>query len=293
MSARGAFGRPEKYCYGENFRRFIHRVGDFVKLSELAKNLHLVLLSLVDDRTYDLLRKVVVSDEMSKDMEAIGELYKEKMNSQENLVIRRVELHDVKQEKGETVEKFGNRLQEFALHAYPAGDGEEMETTIFIKGLKKETTRLALYHSEAMGYSETVRKAIKLEQAELLWFSEKGGQESCKWAKSVLERGYQETGKKERCYQETGKKERCYQETGKKEKCYQETGNRSKKYYQATGNREICYQETRNRERCYQETGNKERCYQETGNRERCYQETGKRKGVTRKKTRKIVETRK
>ena len=276
MSARGAVGRPEKYCYGENFRRFIHRVGDFVKLSELAKNLHLVLLSLVDNRTYDLLRKVVVSDEMSKDMEAIGELYKEKMNSQENLVIRRVELHDVKQEKGETVEKFGNRLQEFALHAYPAGDGEEMETTIFIKGLKKETTRLALYQSEAMGYSETVRKAIKLEQAELLWFSEKGGQESCKWVKSNLEKGYQETGKKERCYQETGKKERCYQETGKKEKCYQETGNRSKKYYQATGNREICYQETGNRKRCYQETGNKERCYQETGNRERCYQETGK-----------------
>ena len=55
------------------------RIQDFIKIAKLGVNLHLVLLSLVDDQTYDILCKVQISDRISTDMGVIGKLYKEVM----------------------------------------------------------------------------------------------------------------------------------------------------------------------------------------------------------------------
>ena len=61
----GVTRKPDVYKYGEDFSRFIKRYEDFIKIAKLGENLHLVLLSLVDDQTYDILCKVQISDRIS------------------------------------------------------------------------------------------------------------------------------------------------------------------------------------------------------------------------------------
>ena len=148
----GVTRKPDVYKYGEDFSRFIKRYEDFTKIAKLGENLHLVLLSLVDDHTYDILCKVWISDGISTDMGAIGKLYKEVMGSQEDVNIWRGKLLDIKQYDGEGVEDYGRRLQEMALHAYPGGDGEGMKVSVFIKGLRNEKQQLALYQGGLLTY---------------------------------------------------------------------------------------------------------------------------------------------
>ena len=164
----GVTRKPDVYKYGEDFSRFIKRYEDFTKIAKLGENLHLVLLSLVDDHTYDILCKVWISDGISTDMGAIGKLYKEVMGSQEDVNIWRGKLLDIKQYDGEGVEDYGRRLQEMALHAYPDGDGEGMKVSVFIKGLRNEKQQLALYQGGLLTYEKAVMKVRRLEKAELL-----------------------------------------------------------------------------------------------------------------------------
>ena len=164
----GVTRKPDVYKYGEDFSRFIKRYEDFTKIAKLGENLHLVLLSLVDDHTYDILCKVWISDGISTDMGAIGKLYKEVMGSQEDVNIWRGKLLDIKQYDGEGVEDYGRRLQEMALHAYPDGDGEGMKVSVFIKGLRNEKQQLALYQGGLLTYEKAVIKVRRLEKAELL-----------------------------------------------------------------------------------------------------------------------------
>ena len=73
-------GKPRQFVHGDNFFQFCERFTEYVSINELKKNLDLIFLSLVDNRTHASLKTVALEDEVKVDPVKLCAAFKNAIN---------------------------------------------------------------------------------------------------------------------------------------------------------------------------------------------------------------------
>ena len=161
--------RPSKYSSSDNFERFCKRFSEYITLANIQdSNLHLHLLSLVDNETYDKLTRVHLKEWEKARCDLFVPKYLEALYPTSETRTLRVEFSRLSQKIGETVDEFAMRIREMAARAYNNDNvelKEESSLQTFIQGLLDSEIKIKLYEAEVSTVDDAVilaRKQIKI-----------------------------------------------------------------------------------------------------------------------------------
>ena len=140
--------KPEKFQRGQNFTRFCNNFEDYVKLARIKDdNLNIYFLSLLDDFTKDKLKKITLSPDQRKDAGSFIPIFIEKMTPRHEAENLKLQLSDIRQSAGESIEDFAFRLREMASRAYSTDEEASKLAacySAFLKGLSNKELRIKL-----------------------------------------------------------------------------------------------------------------------------------------------------
>ena len=144
--------RPNKYQSTENFERFSERFSEYCTLANiLDNNLHLHLLGLVDNETYDKLKRVELTPLEKSRCDLFIPKYVEALYPRSETRTLRVEFSKLSQKHDESVDEFANRIRDMASRAYDTKNielKEESSLLTFIQGLQDADIKIKLYEAE-------------------------------------------------------------------------------------------------------------------------------------------------
>ena len=157
--------RMKSFTNGENFARFITRFTEHVTYNGIQDcNLYLYFLTLLDEITYDKLRKIQLTKAEKQNSKSFCQKYIEAYYPKGQKSTLRNEMINVKQQAEEGIEDFAFRVSELGLTAY--GDGSAFEPaciTAFIQGVTDAKIKYELLKDKSDSYDEIVNNAKQLE----------------------------------------------------------------------------------------------------------------------------------
>lgn len=176
---------PKNYQTNQNFRIWLERFNNFVRLARIPDaQRREQLVSRLDHQAYVAVDNLHLADNLSYE-DFCGCLSKRFHNvSREDY---KLQLRARVQRSSETYETFSDALQELALNAYPSSGfdmQQEMALDQFLLGVSAEdVVKQQLLMSSPTSLAEAIRKVRQLEAAQLVMhkgLSEANGHESTK-----------------------------------------------------------------------------------------------------------------
>ena len=160
---------PEQFNTGKNFPTFCHRFQHYITLGHVQDpNLYLLFLNLVDDRTLRKLEEVtaVLSPAEKRDATLFLPLFMRAINPASEARALRVELRQMPQKLGESVEDYAHRIKEVASQAYTDSPRLRNEAclTTFSQGLQDTNMRVKLMEAEVDSFEAAIQIARKHER---------------------------------------------------------------------------------------------------------------------------------
>ena len=160
---------PEQFNTGKNFPTFCQRFQHYITLGHVQDpNLYLLFLNLVDDRTLRKLEEVtaVLSPAEKRDATLFLPLFMRAINPASEARALRVELRQMPQKLGESVEDYAHRIKEVASQAYTDSPRLRNEAclTTFSQGLQDTNMRVKLMEAEVDSFEAAIQIARKHER---------------------------------------------------------------------------------------------------------------------------------
>ena len=157
--------RPEKFKPGGNFASFCLDFQEHIKLTNMKDpNLHIYFLSLLDTKTKNKLRKVNLSTSQCRKPSKFIPIYRRKLMPPHEAENLQMDFSELIQDRGESLEDFGTRVEDIASLAF-AGDsgGHMLEAchTAFVKGLNDFELRIEMRKGKIRTFPEVVDEASR------------------------------------------------------------------------------------------------------------------------------------
>ena len=158
--------RPKDFTKGENFSRFCDRFKEYVYLTRLNdRNLYIYLLQLVDNETYELLKKVRLKRRERGDAAAFCKKYIKAIYPDGDAVSLKSEVLTCKQKSDENIDKFQYRLLEKASIAFSDKKVRDENCLIaFLQGVRNISMKIKLNEAEIQTFDDAVKLAKRLER---------------------------------------------------------------------------------------------------------------------------------
>ena len=163
------FAKPKPYVHGEDFRQFCVKFLRYIELNELSRpNLYLVFLSMLDNRTDEILNNVVLEETEKADAKAFCKKYITVFDptiTNDEVIC---ELFTIKQEVGQSIDDFVYKIENISNKMNAEGINnallEQQKKAAFINGLINDNLRLYLKTTEHKLLKEAVTYARKYEK---------------------------------------------------------------------------------------------------------------------------------
>ena len=158
--------RPKDFTKGENFSRFCDRFKEYVYLTRLNDpNLYIYLLQLVDNETYELLKKVRLKRREKGDVAAFCKKFVKAIYPDGDAVSLKSEVLTCKQKSDENIDKFQYRLLEKASIAFSDKKVRDENCLIaFLQGVRDISMKIKLNEAEIQTFDDAVKLAKRLER---------------------------------------------------------------------------------------------------------------------------------
>ena len=161
--------RLEKYKRDDCFEEYCNDFQDHVRLGQLQDdNLDLYFLAFLDSFTKSKLKSVHLSPEEKKDTDKFLRVYKSKMTPPHKADTLRLNLSDLKQKAGESIDEFSHRISEISQRAYSGNDeSSRLDAcySTFLRGLRNSRLRESLREDREVGdYESAIEEANRLTE---------------------------------------------------------------------------------------------------------------------------------
>ncbi|KAL5250482.1 hypothetical protein ACHWQZ_G016276 [Mnemiopsis leidyi] len=158
--------KPPKFRRGDDFCTFLLRFEQYIIMSNIKDNLDCRLSSLVeDDATFKKLRNIRFSMDERQEVKMLIEAIKRELYPPTDARIMRATFHKMRQENGEKVEQFAQRIMDEAEKIYPdKSERDGAATTALISGvLDVEVKRRLLASSVSENFVSLTKIAVQEE----------------------------------------------------------------------------------------------------------------------------------
>ena len=164
--------KPANYKHGENFSRFCSRFKQYITLANIRnKNLHLFLLSMIDEQTYARLSEVSLTNTERESSDLFCAMFEKAIYPPGESRATKSELASCKQEPSEAIATYAFRISELALKAYPKQNEvvvrNECSNTSFLQGIYDQAIKVKVHESDTDSFEESVALAERLERVSL------------------------------------------------------------------------------------------------------------------------------
>ncbi len=159
--------KPHRYRKGDDICTFLERFEHFIIVNRITdNNLDLHLLSLVeDDVMYKKLRSVRLTDVQKSKVKLLVAAIKESLYPATETRILRSTMTTLKQEPGENVEIYSQRISDAADKAYSDPTlKEEASLSALISGIREVNIRKKLLEDDVDSFEKATRLAVKCER---------------------------------------------------------------------------------------------------------------------------------
>ena len=165
MSRISIVGKPRQFVYGDNFHQFCDRFIEYVTINELKKNLDMIFLSFVDNRTHASLKSVELDDEDKADAAKLCDAFKKAINPVVSNANALAKLYNLKQKSHESIDDYNYRLGIIAQKLnFSPSDLTSHKLEAFIQGLRNSAIKLEIVRDRKnLTYDKAVSSAKSLE----------------------------------------------------------------------------------------------------------------------------------
>ena len=157
--------KPRHFKFGDNFYQFCDRFIEYVRINDIYRNLDLIFLSLVDDRTRASLKCVPLKNEDKLCPESLCKAFRAAFNPNIGNGAMIAQIYTIKQDHCESIDDFCYRLGNIAQKMdMPEKELDFHKLEAFIKGIKDNAIRVEIARDKKnLSYGKAVIAAKQLE----------------------------------------------------------------------------------------------------------------------------------
>ena len=157
-----------QFRHGDNFSQFIHRFQQYIEINKIQdENLHLIFLSMLDDRTYAKLQDIEITQADKTSADKFCKIYLKNYFPTSNELTLISELLIMKQNPTESIDDFSYRLDQNSQRINN-DDVQNYKYTAFINGIKNNGLKIELKKAceqdKITNYTEAVNLAKNLDK---------------------------------------------------------------------------------------------------------------------------------
>ena len=160
--------KPKSFKKGENFNAFCDRFLQYVEVTKLTDQaLYIHFLSLLDDRTYQLLADVKLESPERGDAERFCRKYMQVYYPESAIQSLQNEVLACQQQAGESIDDYSYNLRAKGKVAFPDEHMREVNCRIaFLNGVRNVNMKRKLNESNHLNFEEAIEMAKRLERVE-------------------------------------------------------------------------------------------------------------------------------
>ena len=157
--------KAPRFRKGENFSRHCERFIEWTYITKVTDpHLHLFFLQHVDDKTYSLLKPIILTTSQQTDAEQFCQIYKQTIYGDETFSLKN-ELMECKQKPDEKISDYVYRLREKANIAYEEPTAaDENALIVFLRGIRHHQLKRKLNESTINNFTDAIKLAKRLER---------------------------------------------------------------------------------------------------------------------------------
>ena len=160
--------KPQPFMKGMDLPTFLEKFASWVRVSKIKlENLDEILLAMITDpTTYRKFKSINLTKAEKSNIDLLIEAYNRFLYSETEIAILKSNFQKLKQEGGETVEKFISRIQDMGMKAYRDNRivREDVSGTRLIEGIRDDRIRVKLLERGTNSFEELTKEALKYER---------------------------------------------------------------------------------------------------------------------------------
>ena len=160
--------KPKSFKKGENFNAFCERFTQYVEITKLEDPaFYIHFLSLLDDRTYQLLADVRLETSEMSDVHEFCRKYRSIYYPESAIQSLQNEVLACQQQAGESIDDYSYKLRTKGKVAFPDEDMREVNCRIaFLNGVRNAEMKRKLNESNHLNFEEAIEMAKRIERVE-------------------------------------------------------------------------------------------------------------------------------
>ena len=143
-------GKPRQlHVHGDNFYQFCDRFIEYVTINDIKKNLDLIFLSLVDNRTHGSLKSIALEDDEKICPKKLCKAYKLTLYPDVGNATVLAKIYSIKQQSHESIDDYKFRLDGIAEKSSLSSEDLTIHLRdAFIKGLKNSAIKFEIVRDQ-------------------------------------------------------------------------------------------------------------------------------------------------